>query len=150
GGDGEDRIADRARLPDQADPRFHAPRVARALSNYPLPQSGRGRGPSRLARWEGEGFTHGAVREALTRRAQGARRPLPHAGAVRMLLPALEQPRRAHAAADAHGDDDVLRLAAAAFDQGVAGAACAGHAVGVADRDRAAVDVQLVVGDAEL
>src|SRR5437899_346973 len=57
----------------------------------------------------------------------------------------LEQAGRAHAAADAHGDDDVLGLAPAALDQGVAGAARAGHAERMADRDRAAVDVQLLV-----
>ncbi len=32
----------------------------------------------------------------------------------------LEQARRAHAAADAHGDDDMLRAAALAFDQRMA------------------------------
>src|SRR5712664_1402604 len=51
------------------------------------------------------------------------------------LLNNLEQTRRAHAAADAHGDDRVLRLAATALDQGVAGETGAGHAVGVADRN---------------
>ena len=62
----------------------------------------------------------------------------------------LEQPRRAHAAADAHGGDDIFGAAALAFDQRVAGEARARHAVGVADRDGAAVDVEDVVGDAEL
>src|SRR5262245_12872393 len=66
------------------------------------------------------------------------------------LLHDLEQAGSAHAAADAHGDDHVLGLAAAAFDQDMAGAARAGHAEGMADRDRAAVDVELLVGDAEL
>src|SRR5882757_8065178 len=62
----------------------------------------------------------------------------------------LEQAGRAHAAADAHRHHDVLGLAAAALDQSMAGAARAGHAEGMADRDRAAVDVELVVGNAEL
>src|SRR5258708_34737995 len=62
----------------------------------------------------------------------------------------LEQAGGAHAAADAHRDDDVLGLAATALDQGVAGAARAGHAEGMANRDRAAIDVELVVGNAEL
>src|SRR4029079_11354337 len=62
----------------------------------------------------------------------------------------LEQAGRAHAAADAHGDDHVLGLAAAALDQGVPGAAGAGHAEGMADRDRTTIDVELVVGDAQL
>src|SRR4051794_24711134 len=68
----------------------------------------------------------------------------------RRLLQHLEKPRRAHAAADAHGDDRVLRLAAAAFNQSVAGEARARHAVGMAHRDRAAVDIDLVGVDAEL
>src|SRR5262245_29141709 len=66
------------------------------------------------------------------------------------LLHDLEQAGSAHAAADAHGDDHVLGPAPAAFDQDVAGAARAGHAEGMADRDRAAVDVELLVGNAEL
>src|SRR5690606_33036681 len=53
----------------------------------------------------------------------------------------LEQAGGAHAAADAHRDDDVLRLAPLAFHQDVAGQAGTGHAEGMADRDRAAVDV---------
>src|SRR6185295_14444158 len=61
----------------------------------------------------------------------------------------LEQPRGAHAAADAHGDHHVLRAAAPALDQRVAGEARARHAVGMAERDRAAVHVQLVVRDAD-
>src|SRR5689334_20294211 len=61
-----------------------------------------------------------------------------------------EQPRCAHSAADAHGDDHIFDAAAPAFDQRVAGHPRAAHAVGVADRDRPAVDVQAVFGDAEL
>src|SRR5262245_34381991 len=62
----------------------------------------------------------------------------------------LEQARGTLAAADAHGDDGVLDATALALDEGVAGHACAAHAVGVADGDGAAVDVELVLGDAEL
>src|SRR5438046_4922309 len=61
----------------------------------------------------------------------------------------LEEARGTHAAADAHGDDDVLGAAAAAFDQRVADEARARHAVGMANRDGAAVHVELVVRDAE-
>ena len=59
------------------------------------------------------------------------------------LLHNLEQPRRAHAAADAHGHDRELGFAAAALDQRVTGETRAGHAVGMADRNRAAVDIDL-------
>jgi hypothetical protein len=58
----------------------------------------------------------------------------------------LRTPRRTHAATDAHGDDDALGAAALAFDEGVAGQALAGDAVGVAHGDGAAVDVQAVAG----
>src|SRR4051794_31235672 len=72
------------------------------------------------------------------------------AGTTLSLLQHLEQTRGAHAAADAHGHHRVFGLAAAALDQGVAGEPRARHAVGMADRDRAAVDVDLVRIDAEL
>ena len=61
----------------------------------------------------------------------------------------LEEARRALAAADAHRHDAPLGLAALAFEQEVADAARARHAEGVADRDRAAVDVVLLGVDAE-
>src|SRR5688572_8588667 len=61
----------------------------------------------------------------------------------------LEQSRRAHTAADAHGDDRVLGAAPAALDQDMASHARAAHAERVADRDRAAVHVELVLRDAE-
>ena len=61
-----------------------------------------------------------------------------------------EQARRAHAAADAHRDDDMLDAAALAFDERVPDEPRAGHAVRVADRDGAAVDIVLVRVDAEL
>src|SRR5262245_40291140 len=56
----------------------------------------------------------------------------------------------AHATADTHGDDSVFRLAPAALDQRVAGQARAGHAVGMADRNRTTVDVEFFRIDAEL
>src|SRR6185295_1849343 len=56
----------------------------------------------------------------------------------------------AHAAADAHRDDDLLGAAALAFDQRVTGEALAADAVRMADRDRAAIDVEPVHRDAEL
>src|SRR3954470_7220790 len=62
----------------------------------------------------------------------------------------LEQAGGAHAAADAHRDDAVLGAAPLALEQDVAGHPGAGHPIRVADRDRAARDIQLVVGDAEL
>src|SRR2546425_291299 len=62
----------------------------------------------------------------------------------------LEQARRAHAAADAHGADDVARAAALALDERVADHARAAHAVRMADGDGAAVDVQLLHRDSEL
>src|SRR5215203_1397273 len=62
----------------------------------------------------------------------------------------LEQAGAALAAADAHRDDAPLGLAPAAFLQDVAGETRASHAEGMADRDRAAVDVVLLGIDAEL
>src|SRR6266704_823400 len=56
----------------------------------------------------------------------------------------------AHAAANTHGYNSILGLAPAPLDQGVAGQPRPGHAVGMADRDRAAVDVELFRVDAEL
>src|SRR5579859_7275331 len=73
---------------------------------------------------------------------------LPQWGGSR--LENLEQPRSPHAAADAHGDDAVLGLAALALIHQVGGTAGAGHAVGMADGDRAAGDVVLRRVDAEL
>src|SRR5271168_3835707 len=61
----------------------------------------------------------------------------------------LEQSRGAHAAADAHRDDDVFHAAALPLYQGVADEPRAAHPVGMADRDRAAVDVELFIVDAE-
>src|ERR1700679_3992844 len=56
----------------------------------------------------------------------------------------LEQAGRTHAAADAHRDDDVSDSAALALEERVTGHAGARHAVGMADRDRAAVNIHLV------
>src|SRR4029079_13714703 len=62
----------------------------------------------------------------------------------------LEKSRSAHAAAHAHRNDGVFGLAPAALDQGVAGQSCSGHAIGMANRDRAAIDVELFRIDPEL
>src|SRR5262249_3189475 len=61
----------------------------------------------------------------------------------------LEQPRRAHAAADAHGDDGAPGAAAPSFDHDMAGHPRSAHAKGMADRDRGAVDIETVLGDAQ-
>ena len=61
-----------------------------------------------------------------------------------------EKACRAHAATDAHGADDVLGAPAFPFDQGVTHHAGAAHAVGMANRNSAAVHVQVLVRDAEL
>ena len=60
-----------------------------------------------------------------------------------------EQAGGAHAAADAHRDDARLDAAPRPSMQRVAGHARAGHAVGMADGDRAAVDVEPLVRNAE-
>src|SRR5215212_408590 len=62
----------------------------------------------------------------------------------------LQKTGRAHPTADAHGDDRVFGLAASALDQSVTGQARAGHAIGMADRNRSAIDVELFWIDAEL
>src|SRR5215813_5667993 len=61
-----------------------------------------------------------------------------------------EQAGGAHAATDAHGHHAVSGLAPAALDQEMAGEPRASHTIGMADRDRAAVDVELLRIDAEL
>src|SRR6185437_11068603 len=62
-----------------------------------------------------------------------------------------EQAGAALAAADAHRDDRVFHVPApAAFLEDVAGEARAGHAEGMADGDRAAIDVVLGRIDVEL
>src|SRR5579864_8120870 len=65
------------------------------------------------------------------------------------LLHHLEQSGRTHAAADAHCHDSELRLAATPLDQRVTGQPRAGHAVGMADRNRAAIDIDLFRIDPE-
>src|SRR5438552_11953938 len=61
-----------------------------------------------------------------------------------------KQTRRAHAAADAHCHHAVFRFAPPALDQEVAREPCPGHAVGMTDGDRTAIDVELVRINAEL
>src|SRR5437667_2427066 len=60
-----------------------------------------------------------------------------------------EESCRAHAAADAHRHHDVSRPAAFTLDERVADQAAAGHAVRMADRNCAAIDVEPAVGNAE-
>src|SRR6202171_150053 len=62
----------------------------------------------------------------------------------------LEYPRGAHPSTDAHGRHHELHAATLALDQSVAGEPRARNAVGVTDRDRAAIHVEAFVGDAEL
>src|SRR3954467_3306727 len=61
-----------------------------------------------------------------------------------------KQPRRPHAAADAHRYHYQLRAAALAFDERVADQAGARHSARMADRDGAAVHVEALVRDTEL
>src|SRR5262245_29673752 len=60
-----------------------------------------------------------------------------------------EQARGAHAAAAAHRDHHQLRLAALAFDEPMAPQAPAALAVGMSERDRAAVHVPALVRNAD-
>src|SRR6202140_634158 len=61
-----------------------------------------------------------------------------------------QQPGCTHAAADAHRDDCIFGLATASFDQGVPGEPGSGHSIGMPDRNRSAVDVELFRVDPEL
>ena len=54
-----------------------------------------------------------------------------------------EQPRRAHAAADAHRHHDIFDAASLAFNQRIDDPARAAHPVGVTDQNRAAVAERL-------
>src|SRR5262249_9301053 len=56
---------------------------------------------------------------------------------------------RAHPAADAHRHDDLLRAAALPLDERVPDEPRSAHAIRMADGNRAAVDVQTIVRDAE-
>src|SRR5262245_32185672 len=60
-----------------------------------------------------------------------------------------EESRGAHAATDAHGDDAPALALALQLEEQRAGHARARHPVRVADRDRAAVRVELLHRDAE-
>src|SRR5579864_4113286 len=79
-----------------------------------------------------------------------APRPVPSVAAAPASAVDLEQPGAALPAADAHRHHAPFGLAAAAFLQNVPGQACAGHAEGMADRDRTAIDVVFGGIDAEL
>src|SRR5207247_8847027 len=65
------------------------------------------------------------------------------------LVRPLDQPGRAHAPADAHGDDPPALLPPAQLVEQRPGHARAGHAVRVPDGDRAAVRVEPLGVDAE-
>src|SRR5579863_10322658 len=80
-----------------------------------------------------------------------AKAPAPGRGAkLRRLVEHLEQARATLAAADAHGDDRVLDLAATpGLLEDLAGEPRAGHPERMADGDRAAVDVVLFRVDAQ-
>ena len=62
----------------------------------------------------------------------------------------LKHAGRTHAAAYAHGHANALRAAAFTFDQRVAGQALPSDAIGVADSNRTAVDVELVHRNTQL
>src|SRR5688572_32364771 len=66
-----------------------------------------------------------------------------------MALVHLEQPRRTHPAADAHGHDHVTNAAAPPLDQRMSHEPRSAHAERVPDSDRAAVDVEPLVVDPE-
>src|SRR6266852_164098 len=66
------------------------------------------------------------------------------------LMDDFEQACGAHAATDAHRHNRVFRLAPAALDQGVARQTGSGHAIGMTNRDRTAVHIELFRINAEL
>src|SRR6218665_1139856 len=68
---------------------------------------------------------------------------------LHVVLQHLEDAGSAHAAAYAHGHTHAAGATAFAFDQRMAGQALARHAIGVAHGDGAAVDVQLLRGNAQ-
>src|SRR5467141_3091653 len=85
-------------------------------------------------------------------RPDGRLRPDPVAQPILHVIKTLvylEQRRRPHAAADAHGDDGTPDATAPPFDEDVAGHARSAHAKRMADRDRAAVNSETCLGDAE-
>src|SRR4029079_19482625 len=71
-------------------------------------------------------------------------------GSFRRALCDLEQSRRAHAATYTHRNDDVLHAATLTFEQRMVHQSCARHAVRMADRDSATIDVELRGIDAKL
>src|SRR3990170_3520273 len=70
--------------------------------------------------------------------------------ACRSSVDNLEKSSGAHAATHAHRDDGVFGLAPATLDQSVTGQPRSGHAIGMTDCDRAAIDVELFRIDPEL
>src|SRR5438093_3346663 len=61
-----------------------------------------------------------------------------------------EQASSTHATANTHRNNSILGLTPAALDQGMAGHPRSGHAVGMTDCDRSAIDVKLFRVNPEL
>src|SRR5262249_54027127 len=61
-----------------------------------------------------------------------------------------EQSCRSHPAPDTHGDHDVLYTPPLALNQAVSDHARAAHSVWMPDRDGAAINIETLIGDAEL
>src|SRR6266446_6591245 len=116
-------------------------------------------GAGKAARMNARTSSRNAISSGVKRRSMvrpflvGPRASRPLFGAMRargarsQLSVHLEQSRRPHAAADAHGDDGAPGAAAPSFDQDMAGHTRSAHAKGMADRDRAAVDIETFLGD---
>src|SRR6185295_8565307 len=87
---------------------------------------------------------------AASKLAQPARQKHRRESAMlRMLLQYFEQARGPHAAADAHRHHAELGLAPPALEQQMAGHARARHAIRMANRDRAAINVEFGRIDAQ-
>src|SRR5690606_3981926 len=74
---------------------------------------------------------------------------LPKRGEGRKALHHLKQTSSSLTATNTHGHYHVLGAATLAFNQGMAGETGAGHAIGMAHGNGAAIDVELLHGDAE-
>lgn len=61
----------------------------------------------------------------------------------------LEQPGSTHSPANAHRHNDIPSTAPLAFDQGMPGQPCSGHAIRMTDGNCPAIDVQGFVGNAQ-
>src|SRR5215470_1390149 len=157
-GHGPDTPRDAGELPDRVLPgharRVGAGRRARPADLRLLPVHPRvARRQDRQA--DDASRADGPARRGLGGRPTGrgpgpAGRRLPRDTRASMRLEAgFEETRGALASADAHRHHPVLRLAAKHLVGNGADHARAGHAEGVADRDRPAVGIELLHGDAE-